>query len=246
MHDDPWARDRQPKPPPHPARVFVLLGLLIAIGVGLWALYNLFPEVRLSDLDTAWVVRLVAILALLSAAILSGRRFRARETLRNIAIWLAVAGVLAIGYSYRDLFSSVGDRVTGELLPSEPRALDAHTVMLRESDGGGYLATGEVNGVRVRFAVDTGASDIVLSPGDAKRVGIDTDALTYDRDTYTANGLGHSASVTVASLTLGPIGLSDVKVSVNQAPMETSLLGMAFLRRLRSFEFRAHKLYLRF
>jgi len=50
---------------------------------------------------------------------------------------------------------------------------------------------------------------------------------------------------TVSSLTVGPISLSDVPVSINQAPMDSSLLGMTFLRRLKSFSVRNHRLYLR-
>ena len=243
-NDDPWARERDPRPPPHPARVYVWLGFLIACGVGIWALFHLFPEVSLSDMDTAWMVRLVGVLALGSSAILLGRQFRAREIVRNIAIWLAIGAVLAIGYSFRDVLTAVRDRVGAEFLPTEPVAADAHTVVLTETEGGDYLATAQVNGIRVRFAIDTGASDIVLSPQDARRIGIDTATLSYIHDTGTANGVGHTADVTVASLTLGPIRFENLRVSVNQAPMDTSLLGMAFLRRMQSFEFKDHKLYL--
>ncbi|MEJ0024666.1 MAG: TIGR02281 family clan AA aspartic protease [Rhizomicrobium sp.] len=244
-HDDPWARERNPRPPPHPARVYVWLGFLIACSVGIWALFHLFPEVSLSDMDAAWLLRLVGVLALASSAILLGRRFRAREIVRNIAIWLGVAAVLVLGYSYRDAFMSVRDRVSAEFLPTEPVAANAHTVVLTETEAGDYRATGAVNGVRVRFAIDTGASDIVLSPEDARRAGIDPSALSYIHDTGTANGIGHTADATVTSLTLGPIHFENLRVSVNQAPMDGSLLGMAFLRRMQSFEFRGHKLYLR-
>ena len=244
-HDDPWRREAQPRQPVHPARVYIWLGFLIACSVGIWALFHLFPEVSLSEMDTAWVVRLVAILALGSSAILFGRQFRARDVARNIAIWLAVGAVLAIVYSCRDVFAPLGARMEGEFLPAEPRALDDRTVVLTETDAGDYRATGEVNGIRVRFAIDTGASDIVLSPQDARRIGIDTSALSYTHETGTANGAGHAADVTVASLALGPIRFENLRVFVNQAPMDSSLLGMAFLRRMQSFESREHKLYLR-
>jgi len=244
-HDDPWARATGPKQPPHPLRVYLLLAFLIACGVGIWALFHLFPEVQLSDMDTAWVIRLAGVLALGGSAILFGRQFRLRDAARNIAIWLAIAALLAIGYSFRDAFAPVVDRVQGELLPAEPRALDDRTVVLTESEGGDYRAVGEVNGVRVRFTIDTGASDIVLSPQDARRAGIDTAQLAYNQETGTANGAGHTADATLASLVLGPIRLENLRVSVNQAPMDGSLLGMTFLRRMQSFEFRDHKLYLR-
>ncbi|HEY0301735.1 MAG TPA: TIGR02281 family clan AA aspartic protease [Rhizomicrobium sp.] len=240
---DPWRRDAAP--PPHPARVYLWFGLLLAIGVGVWALFKLFPEVNLSEMDTAWLVRLTAVLALAMSGLVFARQFRLRESLRNIAIWVAIAAVLALGYSFRDVLGEAGSRVRGEFLPTEPRAAGDGAVVLSETENGDYQATGEVNGVRVRFAIDTGASDIVLSREDATRAGIDTAALAYTRETGTANGIGHGAETVVDSLALGPIAFEHVRVMVNDAPLGTSLLGMAFLRRLKSFEFKDHKLYLR-
>ena len=244
-HDDPWRRESQPRQKPHPLRVFVWLGFLIACGAGIWALYHLFPEVALSDMDNARLVTLLIVLGSTGSAVLYGRQVHWTITARNIAIWVGIAAVLVVGYSFRDVLESVRDRVGAEFLPTEPVAADARTVVLTETEGGDYLATGEVNGIRVRFAIDTGASDIVLSPQDAQRIGIDTSALSYIHETGTANGVGHTADATVASLTLGPIRFENLRVSVNQAPMDSSLLGMAFLRRMQSFEFRGHKLYLR-
>jgi aspartyl protease family protein len=97
----------------------------------------------------------------------------------------------------------------------------------------------------VRFLVDTGASDIVLSPGDARRAGIEPESLKYDRPYATANGVGYGASVTLDRLEIGAISLSNVRVSVQQAEMGTSLLGMTFLRRLKSYAVQDRKLVLR-
>ena len=53
----------------------------------------------------------------------------------------------------------------------------------------------EINGTPVRFMVDTGASDIVLSRRDAERVGIDPAALGYLGRARTANGTVPTARV---------------------------------------------------
>ena len=242
---NPWHRSPNPTPPPHPARVWVWLGLLIAITVAVWALFQLFPEVSLSDMDKANLIPLVGILALLSSAVLFGRRTSLGEAARNITIWIAIAGILMLGYAFRVELGEARDRIARELFPSEPVADGSGTVALNESDDGGYYAIGEVNGARVRFAIDTGASDVVLAPDDARRAGIDPGVLTYNHATGTANGTGLTADTTLDSLTLGPMAFYNLRVSVNQRPMATSLLGMAFLRRMRSFEFRDHRLYLR-
>ena len=96
-----------------------------------------------------------------------------------------------------------------------------------------------------RFLVDTGASDIVLSPSDAKRLGVDVAQLQFTQDYETANGVGRGAPYTIERLTVGPVLMTVVPASINQTPMESSLLGMTFLKRLDGFEVRGRKLYLR-
>ena len=44
---------------------------------------------------------------------------------------------------------------------------------------------------------------------------------------------------------MGPITFSDVEVSINKAEMGSSLLGMAFLKRLKSYSVSGGKLVLR-
>jgi aspartyl protease family protein len=103
----------------------------------------------------------------------------------------------------------------------------------------------EANGIPLRFLIDTGASDVVLSPAAARAIGIDMEALRFTRVFNTANGTVRGAPYNLASLKVGPIELANVPVSVNQAEMDVSLLGMTFLNRLESFEFRGRQLYLR-
>lgn len=110
---------------------------------------------------------------------------------------------------------------------------------------GAFQVVGRVNGQRVMFVVDTGATDTVLSPTDARRLGVDTGGLNYALPVETANGAGRAAAFTADSLAVGPIRVSNFPMSVNQAAMSRSLLGLSFLRRLDSFEVRDRKLILR-
>lgn len=242
---NPWQRDTFPPPPPNRFRAYIWLAWIIAVGVGVWALFRLFPEVSLSSPQEARVFYLAALAVLFGSSIVFGRRFSWSEAARNVAIWSGIAAVLIAFYLYRDDLGDFGARVRSGFLPTEPVVAGADTVVLTETPQEDYSATGEVDGVRVRFIVDTGASDIVLSPDDARRAGIDTTALAYDRETGTANGIGHGAPFTLASLTLGPIHLTNVPVLIDQAPMDGSLLGLSFLRRLKSFEFKDHRLVMR-
>src|SRR5438270_837990 len=79
----------------------------------------------------------------------------------------------------------------------------------------GYYVMGKVDGVPVRFLVHTGASGVVLSPDDARRLGISPPALKFDRAYETANGVGLGAPVGPKRVEVGPIRFDDVTVEVN-------------------------------
>jgi len=111
-------------------------------------------------------------------------------------------------------------------------------------DGHFYL-NGKANGKHIRFMIDTGASDITLCPQAASIIGIDLKSLKFTQRYQTANGIGFGAHHWLKSLSIGPFRFSEIKVSINQSEMSESLLGMSFLERLQSFEFRGDKLYLR-
>ena len=67
-----------------------------------------------------------------------GRRFRTRDTFRNIAIWCAVFVVLGIGYTFRGELAAIGDRVRGELIPSYAVATGPHAMTLTANEDGGF------------------------------------------------------------------------------------------------------------
>lgn len=242
----PWGEPRGPRHKrvrPHTG-LFLWLGFLALAGLGLWVLSYYFP-VPLTGMDKLNLVELVGVLALVSSGLLYARRGQGWQTARGAFLWLAVAVVLVLGYSFRGDLLSLGQRLRSAVIPGYPVQTGSREMIVTESPGGSYLVYGKVNGTTVPFLIDTGASDIVLSPGDARRIGIDVGALSFDHVYETANGQGRGAPYRVATLQVGGIVLKDVSVSVNGAPMRTSLLGMAFLRRLKSFRFENHQLVLR-
>ena len=227
-------------------RLIVWLSLLAALGFLVWQLSSLFPGQIASDIDQAYVIQAMVLIAFFSAGLVFAPRVKIGETVRNIAIWLAIAAVLIVGLSFRDEIGMVVERVRSELVPGYAIERGEHELVLTESNGGNFYIIGEANGVRVRFLIDTGASDVVLSPADAASLGIDVGTLDFSRTYSTANGLGRGAPYTLDRLALGPIAVSDMEVSVNEAEMGSSLLGMTFLRRFRSFEIQGRRLILRY
>lgn len=241
--EGPWKRN----PPRSGTRggFVVWLGAAALLGGLVWWLAGAFPGAIDSDFDRVRLIWLVAILGLCASSLIFARRFRMGEVLRNIAIWTGLAAILVLGFTYQDELRNVALRVRSEILPGSPAAVEPGVLVLIEGADGHFHVDGEANGTPVRFLIDTGASDTVLSPMDAERLGIDLSALDFSRVYATANGNGRGAPFRLMDLAIGPIALSDVAVSVNQAPMGESLLGMTFLRRLKSFEIQGRRLYLR-
>jgi len=208
------------------------------------ALQLIFPG-QLDRTDQAQALQMLGWLALVSSGLVYTRRVRFSVMARNLAIWAAIAGVAILGYSYKAEAMAAFQRVRGELIPAMAVPTGEHAMTITASDDGGFYVMGAVNGKPVRFAIDTGANGVLLSPADAARAGIDPGGLKYSAPGETANGVGFMAPVTLGNLDVGQIRLTNVRAAVDKAPMSSSLLGMAFLKRLESFEVKGDQLTLR-
>jgi aspartyl protease family protein len=167
------------------------------------------------------------------------------QLLRHAGLWAAIVAVLALGFAYKDEISGLPQRLSLAFNTGRPVALGPHELAISQDDRGGFEVVGKVDGQPVRFMVDTGATDTVLTPQDARRLGVDLGALRFDQQAETANGKGFGAPYVAQSLEVGPIRLANFSMSINQAPMSRSLLGLSFLNRLDSFEVRGRTLYLK-
>lgn len=110
---------------------------------------------------------------------------------------------------------------------------------------GHFLVEAHINGTPIDFLVDTGASEVVLNMRDAAKLGFRAGNLNFSQRFRSANGVVRAAPVTLRELRIGQLQLFDLRASVNEAPLDISLLGMSFLRRLRSYEVVAGRLILR-
>ncbi|MCK5495196.1 MAG: TIGR02281 family clan AA aspartic protease, partial [Hyphomicrobiaceae bacterium] len=221
--------------------------LVVAVGLtGLivW-LIGRYPNALDSRDAMINITRYGAILLLVASGILGSRKLNVGRAVRDIAIWVAILAGLVALYGFRDEFKTVGLRITGELEPARGNETDRGEMLYRRSADGHFYIDAMVNGQSVRFLVDTGASDIVLSPADAARAGFERSELAFNRQYQTANGIGWGAPVVLRSIEAGAIRFHGVAASVNDAPMSESLLGMSFLDRLSGFEVRGDSLILR-
>jgi len=215
-----------------------------AIGVIalLLALNGRFPGALEEQGGLSRLIYLLSWVALAGSGVVLAVRREPLKQLRNIAIWLGLGLALVIGYSFKD---DLGSRLLGELVPQRGTANPDGSVSFRAGTDGHFHVEALVNGSRLRLLVDTGASQVVLSPADARRLGFDLDSLDFRHVFETANGPVTGAPVTLREVTVGSVRLADVGASVNGAAMSESLLGMSFLSRLSGFEVSGDRLTLR-
>lgn len=121
---------------------------------------------------------------------------------------------------------------TDDLTP----ASTSSAASIAKSGDGHYWAEADVNGHRVRFLVDTGASAVALTIADAKRLGFDPERLDYSYQVTTASGPARAAAVKLGRISVSGAAVSDVDALVIEDGLDTSLLGMTYLGRLSRFE----------
>ena len=168
--------------------------------------------------DWARLVYLGLLLVFIGGAVAFEGMGRRNQALRQAATWVMLFALVAAGAGwwqdrqYAARFSTDGGRI------EIPMGRDGH-----------FHVQAQVNGAPVHFMIDTGASLLVLSPGDARRAGFDTDTLAYTGRAMTANGPVPSAPVRIDTLAIGPITDHRVAAQVNGADMGVSLMGMSYL-----------------
>lgn len=100
-------------------------------------------------------------------------------------------------------------------------------------DGGHFFADGLINGVAVRFLVDTGASTVTMGQTTANRIGLDYRRIGQRGYASTAAGVVHKYGVKLYQVQVGDITLYNVDGGViEDMPSNFVLLGMSFLGQL--------------
>jgi aspartyl protease family protein len=107
---------------------------------------------------------------------------------------------------------------------------------LRKEDDGHFWTTAYVDGVPVRFMVDTGASVIALTKRDALRIGLNLSDMPRSVEMSTANGRVRVASTVLDEVVIDRVKAKDVTAVVIEDGLETSLLGMSFLNQMREWK----------
>lgn len=227
-------------------RMIWFIGILIVSVAALLGLNVLYPDTLGNEDARMNLVYGVILLTLLASSASIASRIDIKQTLRAIIAWAAIFLGFITLYTYQDGFKLLGTEILSALDPSTPRTeQEANSVVIRASTGGHFIAVAQVEGKRIRFLVDTGATSVVLSPHDARRLGFRTKDLSFTTSVSTANGKTMHAQVRLKTFEIGTIKLRGVNAYVARDGLEQSLLGMNVLRRLSSYEFTRNKLVLK-
>lgn len=227
----------------------------IALIVGGLAL--LFREeaqglVGLDEMQFAQLLIAITLIAFIGTSVLAGYRGRVAMLARNIGVVALMGVCAAAGYTYKSEMAELALRITIEFLPPgeaqhvEARQIGETAVRIRRRGDGHFVAKLKVGSNSFSALVDTGASTVVLRAADAKAIGLDLERLSYNVPVQTANGIAYAAAVRLAHIGIGPLQLEGVDALVAKSgALKESLLGISFLRRLRSYEFSGDFLTLR-
>jgi aspartyl protease family protein len=113
-------------------------------------------------------------------------------------------------------------------------------------DARGHFQTdGRIDGQRVEFMVDTGASVVALNEKSAARFGLRPSPADFKATVNTANGNIKAAPTRIAMIDLGGLIVRDVDAIVlPDEALSENLLGLSFLSKLKRFEYANGKMVL--
>jgi aspartyl protease family protein len=209
----------------------VVFAIAIAVGV-LILLFNLFPQQHFSSFEGSQLAYLVALLVLVLSTAAVRVRGNFSSSVRSLALWALILAVLVGGYSYRNEFNSLLGRIHAQLVPSAPIESQVGEVSFRPQGRGGFVVDAEVNGVPMRFVVDTGADIVTLTEADAERLGFNIDELAFREPFISPGGEGMAAKVLLDEIRIGSIVKHNVVAHIVRGTLDVSLLGMNYIGRV--------------
>ncbi|KEA63180.1 hypothetical protein ADIMK_2704 [Marinobacterium lacunae] len=152
------------------------------------------------------------------------RNRRRMARLMTHLTWVVVLAMLTL---YFNNFIASRDNPNATLALSDSARPE---VVLDRNRAGHYLAPGRINGQRVEFLLDTGATNVSVPQGLASELGLQRGA---PMQSMTANGVVTVYRTQLDSVELGGIRMQDVSATINPGMSENIvLLGMSFMQHL--------------
>jgi aspartyl protease family protein len=179
-----------------------------------------------NDLMLGGVYILMAVMLVLGS--LMARREPLAKMLTMVLAWIAIFAAGFVLFTFRDNFGWVAQRLKAEAVGTPvqqgretriPMAIDGH-----------FWVEARLNGQKVRFLVDSGATMTTIDRQTALKAGVQ---VSPQRDQFvrTGNGIIRVSSGRAAELEVGGIARSDIGLQVADND-DLNVLGMNFLSSL--------------
>jgi aspartyl protease family protein len=174
---------------------------------------------------------LIALVAIAVAIVL---RVRLLRSILNFVITVGLIGLVIVVVLQRGRFDPYFSRIASALHLGGQQVVGKE-VRIRMAPDGHFWANVEVNGLRKRMLIDSGATLTALSADTAAAASLKTDSQLFPVVLQTANGTVAARTATVPDLRLGDIVARDLPVVVSPAFGNVNVLGMNFLSMLKSW-----------
>lgn len=185
----------------------------------------------------------IGALVLVGSALFS-RRIGFGEIVRTALSWVAIFAIFIVAFSYKTELLGVWNKVTGELTGAHEQQIVGDTLKIRQSADGHYWADAEVNGIPVRFLIDSGATTTAMTLKTAQAAKVDINEGGFPTYLSTANGTVEAQRGTIQSLRVGPIAASDLPIVVAEAFGDSNVIGMNFLSEMKSWRVEGQEMIL--
>ncbi|QPF84627.1 TIGR02281 family clan AA aspartic protease [Bradyrhizobium genosp. L] len=168
--------------------------------------------------------------------------------MRNLIILAAI--LVGLGTGMSQLASKMAPAAATPVKQTAAPAItvaqaSARTLTIAPDPRGHFATDGRIDGQRLDFMVDTGASLVALNEKSAARFGLRPTPGDYKLRISTANGTIKAARSRIAMIELGGLIVRDVDVMVlPDEALSENLLGLSFLSKLKRFEYTGGKLVL--
>jgi len=168
--------------------------------------------------------------------------------MRNILLFAAViAGLGMFMADWADRMSPAHANAPRKAVTVEAAVptVGNRSVSIPRDVRGHFQADARIDGQRINFMVDTGASVVALNEKSAARIGLRPSRGEYNATVSTANGTIKAARTRIAMMEVGGLIVRDVDAMVlPDEALSENLLGLSFLSRLKRFEYANGRLVL--
>lgn len=161
--------------------------------------------------------------------------------LLRTVIFASIAMVLATQvprFLHQDMLPPATPSHPPQTAPVIPAAIPAAggRVQLSADGRGHFSGAFRINGKPIDGLVDTGASLVAINESTARRLGYGAGDLDFRYKVDTANGTTDAAKVVLDRVEIGGLRVRDVDAMVlRDRALSGTLVGMSFLRKLRSY-----------